>query len=88
MPTLLDDDGFSIWDSHAINAYLVSKYAKNDSLYPKDVKKQAIVNQRLHFDSGVVYATLIKIAVSFYIAIYFFSQMGTFSGSNAHGAEE
>ncbi|KAF4519147.1 hypothetical protein B566_EDAN007422 [Ephemera danica] len=55
VPTFIDDDGFVIWDSHAICSYLVSKYGKDDSLYPKDVKKRAIVDQRLHFDSGILY---------------------------------
>ncbi|XP_031349110.1 glutathione S-transferase 1-like isoform X2 [Photinus pyralis] len=52
LPTLVDDDGTIVWDSHAINAYLVSKYGKDDSLYPKDFAKRALVDQRLHFDSG------------------------------------
>ncbi|XP_017038700.1 glutathione S-transferase 1-like [Drosophila ficusphila] len=55
VPTL-DDDGHFIWDSHAISAYLVSKYGKDDSLYPKDLLQRAVVDQRLHFESGVVYA--------------------------------
>lgn len=63
VPTLVDDDGFTIWDSHAIMVYLVAKYAQNDSLYPKDLKKRAIIDQRLHFESGVVFATLRNIAV-------------------------
>jgi glutathione S-transferase len=63
VPTLVDDDGFAIWDSHAIMTYLVSKYAKNDSLYPKDLKKRAIVDQRLHFESGVFFARLLGITV-------------------------
>ncbi|KAF5270028.1 hypothetical protein FQR65_LT05827 [Abscondita terminalis] len=50
VPTL-DDCGTIVWDSHAINAYLVSKYGKNDLLYPKDIRKRANVDQRLHFDS-------------------------------------
>lgn len=54
VPTLEDGD-FAIFDSHAINAYLVGKYGKNDSLYPKDLQKRAIVDQRLHFDSGVLF---------------------------------
>ncbi|XP_017038703.1 glutathione S-transferase 1-like [Drosophila ficusphila] len=55
VPTL-EDDGHYIWDSHAIIAYLVSKYGKNDSLYPKDLLQRAVVDQRLHFESGVMFA--------------------------------
>jgi glutathione S-transferase len=40
VPTLVDDDGFTLSDSHAIMIYLLSKYAKNDNLYPKDLKKK------------------------------------------------
>ncbi|KAH8348284.1 hypothetical protein KR084_006145 [Drosophila pseudotakahashii] len=56
VPTL-DDDGFYLSDSHAINSYLVSKYGKDDSLYPKDLKKRAIVDQRLHYDSSAITST-------------------------------
>ncbi|KAL1502344.1 hypothetical protein ABEB36_007498 [Hypothenemus hampei] len=57
VPTLEDGD-FCIFDSHAINAYLVGKYGKNDSLYPKDLQKRAIVDQRLHFDTGILFPRL------------------------------
>ncbi|XP_030370340.1 glutathione S-transferase 1-like [Scaptodrosophila lebanonensis] len=57
LPTL-DDDGFLIWDSHAINAYLASKYGKTDTLYPKDLQQRAIVDQRLHYDSSVVFPAI------------------------------
>ncbi|CAG9839371.1 unnamed protein product [Diabrotica balteata] len=53
---VLDDNGFILIDSHAIMTYLVSKYGKNDSLYPKDLQKRAIVDQRLHFDSNILFA--------------------------------
>lgn len=59
VPTL-EDDGHYIWDSHAIIAYLVSKYADSDALYPKDPLKRAVVDQRLHFESGVVFANGIR----------------------------
>lgn len=57
---LLEDDGKCIWDSHAIMAYLVRKYGKNDALYPKDLFKRAVVDQRLHFETGVVFQGCIR----------------------------
>ncbi|KAF2901367.1 hypothetical protein ILUMI_04825 [Ignelater luminosus] len=63
-PTL-DDKGIVIWDSHAIIAYLVGKYAKNDTLYPKDLYRRALIDQRLHFDSGILYPLLRTIDLAF-----------------------
>ncbi|CAG9854861.1 unnamed protein product [Phyllotreta striolata] len=60
---LLDDDGFLLADSHAIMVYLVSKYAKDDSLYPKDLKKRAIIDHRLHFDSSCLFARGVNISM-------------------------
>lgn len=54
IPTLVDN-GFAIWESRAILVYLAEKYGKNDSLYPKDPQKRAVVNQRLYFDMGTLY---------------------------------
>ncbi|XP_067618340.1 glutathione S-transferase 1-1-like [Eurosta solidaginis] len=54
IPTLVDN-GFALWESRAILVYLAEKYGKDDSLFPKDPKKQAVVNQRLYFDLGVLY---------------------------------
>lgn len=64
IPTLLEEDGFVICDSHAINAYLVNKYAKDDALYPKDYRKRAVVDQRLHFDTGILFTRLAYIIVN------------------------
>ncbi|XP_015114562.1 glutathione S-transferase 1-1 [Diachasma alloeum] len=49
IPTI-DDHGFILSESRAIMAYLVNKYAKNDSLYPKDPKEKGIVDERIYFD--------------------------------------
>lgn len=54
IPTL-DDNGFALWESRAILGYLVDQYGNDDSLYPKDSKKRALVNQRLYFDMGTLY---------------------------------
>lgn len=54
IPTLVDN-GFALWESRAILGYLVDKYAKTDTLYPKDPQKRALVNQRLFFDIGTLH---------------------------------
>ncbi|XP_034478651.1 glutathione S-transferase 1-like [Drosophila innubila] len=53
VPTLQDGDAY-ICDSHAIMGYLVQKYAKDDALYPREPLQRAIVDQRLHFETGVL----------------------------------
>jgi len=55
---VLDDNGAIIVDSHAICAYLSEKYAKDDKLYPKDLVKRALVDARMHFDNGFLFARI------------------------------
>jgi glutathione S-transferase len=50
--------------SRAILAYLVERYAKDDSLYPKDPKKRAVVNQMLYFDATTLWQRTINYYVS------------------------
>ncbi|XP_065723162.2 uncharacterized protein [Drosophila suzukii] len=59
IPTLVDN-GLSIWESRAIAVYLIEQYGKDDSLFPKDPRKQALVNQRLYFDMGTLYDSFAK----------------------------
>ncbi|KAH8246898.1 hypothetical protein KR032_002995, partial [Drosophila birchii] len=59
IPTLVDN-GFAVWESRAIAIYLVEKYGKDDSLFPKDPLKQAVVNQRLYFDMGILFDSFVK----------------------------
>ncbi|XP_049773487.1 glutathione S-transferase 1-1-like [Schistocerca cancellata] len=49
VPTL-EDNGLYVAESRAIAMYLISKYGKNDALYPKDVNRRVLVDQRLFFD--------------------------------------
>ncbi|CAH0546305.1 unnamed protein product [Brassicogethes aeneus] len=65
VPTLVDGETV-IWDSHAIIAYLVRKYGKNDSLYPKDYSIRALVDQRLHFEGSVVFISVRQIVRSMF----------------------
>lgn len=53
-PTICDN-GFNLWESRPIMTYLADKYGKNDSLYPKDPQKRAVINQRLYFDAGTLF---------------------------------
>ncbi|CAB3235831.1 unnamed protein product [Arctia plantaginis] len=55
IPTM-DDSGFILWESRAIMAYLVNAYGRDDSLYPKNPRQRAIVDQRLNFDIGTLFA--------------------------------
>ena len=55
---------FSYTRSRAIVTYLVDKYGKDDSLYPKDVEKRSLVVQRLFFDATVLYQRFAEAYVS------------------------
>nr|CAD7259943.1 unnamed protein product [Timema shepardi] len=48
----------------AIMGYFVNQYAKDDSLYPKDPKKRAMVDQKLYFDIGTLYQRFLNYFVS------------------------
>lgn len=43
--------------------YLVNQYGKDDSLYPTDPQKRALVDQRLYFDAGTLQARNVDYSV-------------------------
>lgn len=45
---IMNDDGFILWESHAIMEYLASKHGWTD-LHPEDLQERAKVSQYLHF---------------------------------------
>ncbi|KAG4077632.1 hypothetical protein HA402_008892 [Bradysia odoriphaga] len=69
LPTL-DDNGFILWDSQTICAYLVDKYGKDDSLYPRDLQLRAKCNQRLFFNGSTLFGRLRDISRPIYLGEY------------------
>lgn len=68
LPTL-EDNGKFLWDSHAINTYIMSKYGKEEQqrrLYPRGVYQRAVIDQRLHFNNGVLFPSFRNVAVGFF----------------------
>lgn len=61
LPTLVEPDGRSLWDSHAISTYLIGKYggAGNDHpLYPSDLFTRARIDQRMYSDTSVAFPAI------------------------------
>eukprot|EP00088_Acartia_fossae_P054973 TRINITY_DN6368_c0_g4_i1.p1 TRINITY_DN6368_c0_g4~~TRINITY_DN6368_c0_g4_i1.p1 ORF type:complete len:233 (-),score=54.27 TRINITY_DN6368_c0_g4_i1:428-1096(-) len=54
IPTVVDGD-FKMGESRAIAAYLVNKYGKDDTMYPKDPQTRYMVDKLLYFDMAVLY---------------------------------
>jgi len=56
---LLDDNGFLLNESVAILQYLAEKYKVDETFYPTDPQKRAIVNQRLAFHLSSYYKAIV-----------------------------
>ncbi|KAL5287380.1 GstE2.2 family protein [Megaselia abdita] len=68
VPTL-EYNGTFICESHAIISFLVDKFAKDDSLYPKDPLKRALCDQRMYFDSGILFPVMRAITFQLFFEI-------------------
>ncbi|XP_026284442.1 glutathione S-transferase 1 [Frankliniella occidentalis] len=62
IPTMVDGD-YVLFDSHAISSYLVNAYGNDDKWYPKEPRLRGVVDQRLHFDNGVLGPAFKKLGV-------------------------
>lgn len=73
VPTLEDSDGFVVWESRAIAAYLIQSRGKGEGvaeeLYPSDLKKRITVDKFLQYDLGTLYRAISDVVVSFQIKI-------------------
>jgi len=54
VPTLEEEDGFTLWESNSIARYLAGKYDKNNVLEPKDPKQRALASQWMDWQLSVV----------------------------------
>ncbi|XP_026729937.1 glutathione S-transferase 1-like [Trichoplusia ni] len=61
---VLEDDDLILHDSHAIMMYLADAYGMDESWYPKNNKKRALVNQKLFFDTAILFPRLRNVTYS------------------------
>ncbi len=69
VPTLEDSDGFVVWESRAIAAYLIQSRGGKDNpkaeeLYPSELKKRITVDKFLQYDLGTLYRAISDVVVS------------------------
>ena len=54
VPTLEEDDGFTLWESNSVVRYLAAKHDKSGALEPKDPKERALASQWMDWQLSVV----------------------------------
>ena len=54
VPTLEEDDGFTLWESNSIIRYLAGKHDKAGALEPKDAKQRARASQWMDWQLSVL----------------------------------
>ncbi|MSO68582.1 MAG: glutathione S-transferase [Pseudolabrys sp.] len=53
VPTLEEEDGFTLWESNSIVRYLTGKHDKSGTLEPKDAKQRALASQWMDWQLSV-----------------------------------
>ena len=54
VPTLEEEDGFTLWESNSIIRYLAGKYDKAGAIEPKDAKQRAKASQWMDWQRSVI----------------------------------
>jgi glutathione S-transferase len=54
VPTLEEEDGYTLWESNSIVRYLAAKHDKNGMIEPKDPKQRARASQWMDWQLAVV----------------------------------
>jgi len=54
VPTLEEEDGFTLWESNSIVRYLAAKHDKAGALEPKDAKQRAKASQWMDWQLSVI----------------------------------
>ncbi|KAJ6218594.1 hypothetical protein RDWZM_009751 [Blomia tropicalis] len=71
VPTLVDPDGFTLFESRAIATYLIQSRAntnESSSLYPiTDLKKRSVIDQMLQFDLGKLYRAISDVVYGLFV---------------------
>ena len=63
VPVFLDSE-LVLTESRAIMTYLIENLQPGNSLYSKDLKRRALIDQRLFYDAAVVAPILMELIVS------------------------
>ena len=67
IPTLVDSDGFTVWESRAICTYLIQSrdpQNKLSTLYPSDLKARTNVDKMLQYELGTLSRAVTDVTVS------------------------
>ena len=67
VPTIEEEDGFTLWESNAILRYLCAKHAPDSPLWPQDLRERANVDRWMDYQQtalnapqGVVFLGLVR----------------------------